>query len=197
MKEVFQGLTNVCLSGGAEGADLQWGMCAGLLGHNVIHWSFADHRSNAPTNELVRLDDDQLAQANDHIKVAAKALSKRPPRNKWVASLIQRNYYQVAWSDRVYAITTIENNIAQGGTAWAIQMYLDRGYMDATFTPECYVFCQNTNLWYSWINGSYIAIESPPEPSGIWAGIGSRDLKQSGKDAIRKLLHYVRPNTIV
>ena len=189
MNEIFQNLTNVCLSGGADGADVQWGMCAGMLGHNVIHWSFPDHRSYAPEIELVRLTDDQLTLGDPAIKEAAKALKKHPPRQPWVARLIKRNYYQVAWADSCYAVTTIENNVVQGGTAWATTMF-------AQLHPgnhNLYVFDQNQDSWYQYNGETWDKIDSPPQPKGVWAGIGSRDLKQNGKDAIRKLMGYVKP----
>ena len=31
---------DVCLSGGARGADVTWGINAKKAGHQVIHWSF-------------------------------------------------------------------------------------------------------------------------------------------------------------
>ena len=192
MKELFQNIENICLSGGAEGADLQWGMCAGLMGHNVIHWSFNGHKSKAPDSELVRLDDKQLKEANASIKAAALIVKKQVPVKKWVLNLIQRNYYQVAWSDSVYVVSEIKDNIVQGGSGWAVYMYLNR-ITELDFIPNCYVFCQVHNSWYKWNNGIFEVIELPPKPSGIWAGIGSRDLKQNGKDAIRYLTNFVKP----
>ena len=193
MKEIFQGLENVCLSGGADGADVQWGMCAGLAGHNVIHWSFIGHRTKAPEIEVVRLNEEQLTQATAAVKRAAKALSKHPPSSPFSRNLIHRNYYQIAWTERLYAVATLKDNIVQGGTGWAVQMFLDRAIDDATFEPEAYVFCQETNEWYEMVDGYWTIIEAPPIPHGIWAGIGSRDLTTPGKESIRKLLSFVKP----
>jgi hypothetical protein len=189
MQELFQSMANCCLSGGADGADVQWGMCAGLIGHNVIHWSFSGHRSQAPEIELVRLNDAQLKEADEAIKVAAVALKKHPPGKPWVKSLIQRNYYQVAWSSSCYAVTTIKDNVVQGGTAWATTMFtqLHPG------NHNVYVFDQDQDSWFQYNGSTWDQIEAPPKPTGIWAGIGSRDLKQNGKDAIRKLMDYVKP----
>lgn len=186
MKELFQNLTNVCLSGGADGADLQWGMCAGKAGHNVIHWSFNGHRSRAPDAELVRLDDEQLALADLPVKRAAKALSKYPPRNSWAANLIRRNYYQVAWADSVYAIASIKDNVVQGGTGWAVAMFIDLH----PHNLNCFVYDQIVNSWFQWNGSIWCKIDSPPKPSGVWAGIGSRELTIAGKNNIRELLEY-------
>lgn len=193
MKVAFEGLDNVCLSGGADGADVQWGMCAGKFGHNVIHWSFHGHRSQAPETEVVRLNEDQLAEAAPAVKRAAKALSKHPPRAPFARNLIHRNYYQVAWANRVYAVATLKDNLVQGGTGWAVQMYLDRALDDPEFKPEAYVYCQEIEEWHQMVDGYWVIIEKPPVPHGLWAGIGSRDLGQAGKDAIRSLLNYVKP----
>lgn len=187
--------TNLCLSGGADGADVQWGMCAGLKGHKVIHWSFPDHRTQAPDDEVVRLNDELLAEADESIKLAGKVLKKHPPKQPFVKRLIQRNYYQVAWSDSVYAVTDIKDGIAQGGTAWAIYIYLCR--TDLT-EKKCYVFDQTKDAWFKFVGGDEVwsQIDTPPQPQGIWAGIGTRNLKDNGKAAIRKLLDYVRPSTL-
>jgi hypothetical protein len=186
--------TNLCLSGGADGADLQWGMCAGLLGHKVIHWSYAGHRTFAPTMEVVELNDSQLAEANPFIELASKSLSKQVPKKPWVKKLIQRNYYQIAWSGSIYAITDIVDGVPQGGTAWAIQMYLDR----TNIKHQCYVYDQARASWCVWVGGDEVwcRIDAPPQPSGIWAGVGSRNLLVNGKQAIRNLMEFVKPTDL-
>jgi hypothetical protein len=181
---------NVCMSGGAKGADLQWGMCAGKAGHQVIHWSFADHRTNAPEQEVVRIPEDLLATADEYLEVANKTLKRHLSYNKpWIINLLRRNYFQVGNSQSCYAVSSIKKGMVQGGTAWATQMYLDL-HRD---NPECYVFCQDANQWYAFVNSQWVVIETPPTPSGVWAGIGSRDLTKAGKDAIRALMGYVTP----
>lgn len=187
---------NICLSGGAIGADLQWGMCAGSAGHKVIHWSFEGHNSGAPDVELVRLTEEQLAEAIPSVKRAAKALGKHPPRTPGIYQLIYRNYYQVAWAESVYAVTTIEDGVVQGGTAWAVQMYLDRLQDEPDMIPKCYVFDQYEEKWFKWVDGVWEETRMVDIPSGIWAGIGSRDLNPAGKNAIRSLLQWAKPGTL-
>jgi hypothetical protein len=188
-------MDNVCLSGGAKGADQQWGMTAGMAGHSVVHWSFPDHRTDAPSQEVVVLTPEQLMAADEPLKAAAPKINKNyrvgrstTGKDSFVPNLLRRNWYQVAAAERVYAVTTIIDGIVQGGTAWAIQMFIDRFPQEHTL--ECYVFDQEADSWFQWIEGSWTAIASPPRPTGIWAGIGSRDLKSNGKAAIRKLMEY-------
>ncbi|CAG1977402.1 unnamed protein product [Fusarium graminearum] len=178
---------NVCLSGGADGADLEWGNCAASMGHQVIHWSFPGHSSRALEDQLVRLDDEELKIADRAIENAAKALGKTPPRRPTVSRLLRRNYYQVTWSEACYAVTFFPETGGHaqppGGTVWATTMFsqLHPGSQDL------YVFDQIRGVWLQW-QGEWVVIETPPRPSGVWAGIGARDLQQNGKDAIRKLM---------
>jgi hypothetical protein len=177
-------IDNMCLSGGADGADLQWGMCAGRVGHMVVHFSFTGHQSNAPTQEIVHLSQKLLDEADPFIDQANQTLNRKIAALPcFVRNLLRRNWYQVRNAERVYAVSTIKNGLVQGGTAWAVQMFIDHG------GQEAYVFDQNADQWFVWC-GEWTETGSVPEPSGVWAGIGSRDLKPNGKQAIRTLLHY-------
>ncbi|KAH8897613.1 hypothetical protein GQ53DRAFT_817904 [Thozetella sp. PMI_491] len=83
-----------------------------------------------------------------------------------------------------YAVTVIREDVLPGGTAWATTMF-------AQLHPDkrtLYVFDQEKDAWFQFNGESWDQIDSPPHPSGVWAGIGSRDLKQNGRDAIRKLM---------
>jgi hypothetical protein len=176
---------NICLSGGADGADIEWGNCADSIGHQVIHWSFPSHPSVAPENQLIRLTDEQLTQSDEALKNAAKTLDKSLPKRPKVSRLLRRNYFQVAWSEACYAVTYFEGEMqAPGGTVWATTMFtqLHPG------NQNLYVFDQLRGVWLQWIGESWLEIKSPPRPCGIWAGIGARALQPNGRDAIRKLM---------
>ena len=180
---------NICLSGGARGADQQWGMVAGTAGHTVVHFSFQEHRTAVPEQEVVVLPEDLLKAADEPCKRASVGIKRWfPPKSLFVKNLLRRNWYQVKDSERVYAIANITDGNVSGGTAWATQMFIDRFDGGAC---EAYVFDQEADGWFKW-NGRWDAIGEPPVPFGVWTGIGSRDLKQNGKDAIRNLLSWDR-----
>lgn len=186
---LLNGSDFVCLSGGALGSDLQWGMCAGMAGATVIHWSFEGHKTSAPESEVVKLDDALLNQANDAIKRASVVLKKRPPTKNFTKKLIQRNFYQVRDAGSIYAVSSIlpDGNVA-GGTGWAVAMYLD-----LHGPTNCFVFDQVVDAWFTRDGSAWTKIQSPPKPAGVWAGVGTTDLLQNGKDAIRTLLGFVKP----
>jgi hypothetical protein len=196
IKDLVKLQDNICLSGGAAGADLQWGMNAGRAGHAVIHWGFLDHRSDAPEQEIVRLSRDQLAVADPFLERANKSLKRRWPSSAdFTNNLLRRNYYQVMWATAVYAVGTFKNGEIQGGTSWATQMYMDRFTIDGEPLELCqlYFYDQNLSVWMQW-KGSWTTLTGAPRaPSGVWAGIGSRTLTENGKWAIRELWGWMRP----
>jgi hypothetical protein len=182
--------TNICLSGGAKGADLQFGMCAGSAGHRVFHFVFPSYKSAAPVDETVTLCEDQLLIADPFLARANETLGRKwPARNAFTASLLRRNYYQVCEAQSLYAVAAIdEAGIVTGGTSWAVQMFLDRFEDDIR---PAYVYDQEVGGWFQWDCG-WEAITAPPVPTGVYAGIGSRALNETGKQAIRDLFGYIK-----
>lgn len=183
---------NLCLSGGAKGADAQWGMTAGSAGHSVIHWSYEGHKAWAPEIEVVRLTKEQLEIADPYLHQANKTLKRVVPTWKpWLCNLLRRNYYQVAYTQSVYGVGEIgPDSLVKGGTSWAIQIYLDRfehGGEDSAGI-KLFFYDQTTSQWFAWLDSWQALPDQPPEPIGLWTGIGTRDLQENGKNAIRRLL---------
>ncbi|RYD65856.1 MAG: hypothetical protein EOP84_31585 [Verrucomicrobiaceae bacterium] len=71
----------ICVSGGADGSDQQWGMVAGTAGHQVFHFIFPGHHSTAPASELVVLSAEQLVEADPFLIRANKTLERTFPTN--------------------------------------------------------------------------------------------------------------------
>jgi hypothetical protein len=194
---------NWCLSGGADGSDLQFGMCAGARGDGVIHFSFRGHETSAPDAELVVLTQSQLQAADRSCRVANKSLRRKfPAKSLRVTNLLRRDWYQVETAQACYGVSvfdrpsgetiplgTVFHMRVKGGTAWAVQMFIDRHHGAAC---PCYVFDQVLCHWFQWVGEGWQCIYEPPKPSGIYAGIGIRDILPMGKLAIRVLMDYKR-----
>lgn len=170
----------VCLSGGAKGADLAWGDAATAAGHDVLHFVFAGHRSTAPREQLHFLSREELELAEPHLVKANKRLRRKwPVRNDFVANLLRRNFFQVRHSDSLYAVSHLDRDgMVAGGTSWACAMMID-------LHPEApiFLFDQKVSQWYRW-KGAWMPCLQPPVPTGVYAGVGSRDLLPSGEKAI-------------
>lgn len=180
---------NMCLSGGAKGADVTWGLTAESVGHDVVHWSFSNHNPFAD-NYICELNEEQLRTADPFLELANKSINRKwPTSNTHVNNLLRRNFYQVYWSDSVYAVASFINDNSvlkiSGGTAWACQMFLDRWLYTTSKIEDVplYFFDQISKTWYTW-TGQWKAIHQPPKPSGVYAGIGTREITDAGMQAI-------------
>jgi hypothetical protein len=181
----------VCLSGGATGSDTAWGHVADRMGHAVIHWSFGRHRTTVPARQLLTLSDAQLQLANPAVSRANKTLRRQFPSNSWYTNnLLRRNWYQVAFADSVFAVGECDANLdITGGTAWAVQMYIDRFVQDQEDMEKCrlFFFDQIRGNWRKW-KGSWAVMDCQPTIlEEIWAGIGTRDLNGKGLEAIKAI----------
>jgi len=173
----------ICLSGGAKGADLAWGLAAIDAGHDVVHFSFRGH--NPATSENIHtLTQDELNMADEPLKLSAKSLKRSIPFHKpWIANLLRRNWYQVRETTSIYAVSKIDQmsqsrSCVTGGTAWAVEMAIDLG------VPKIYVFDQIKERWFYWNCAHWLEGMTPPKPTGVWTGIGSRELTDAGLQSI-------------
>lgn len=186
---------NICLSGGAPGADLLWGTLALAQSHALIHWSFPTHTSPAPPSSLILLSDAELALGTRAVAAAATVLGRNPPRRPHVWRLLHRNYYQVAWAEKCYAVTVLPGE-GEGeerkvrGTAWAVSMF---AATHSAGSGRMWVFDQEADAWFEWKRDKegreWERMEGrPPKPEGVWAGIGTRQLEGNGRRAIEEVM---------
>lgn len=176
---------STCFSGGAVGADTEWGKLALKKGHNLKHYIFSSHRSKC-SNTIV-LADEMLLLADPFLRKANTSLQRKfPCSTTFINNLLRRNFYQIINTERVYAISTIENNKIKGGTAWACQMYLDM-CLEEGKTPEMYLYDQVKLSWFKVKTKEFVSIEKPPSPFGLWTGIGSKKISMDAISEIQSL----------
>lgn len=182
--------TNVCHSGGSKGADLLFGKLAARAGHKVFHHSFAGHYTDdCPEGTVVTHNAFELSLADKELRKCVGFLKKEyPTRSIYVNGLLQRNYYQINNSDRVYASCAFDSGfIPQGGTAWALTMAMNRGITEI-YNFDWSAF-NGLGAWYKW-RGTFmdkweeIPAKDVPLPYGSYAGIGSSGLPGNGRQAI-------------
>lgn len=179
------------ISGGAKGADTLWAIYAEKYGHNIIH--YITGRINGPNQYVVT--DEQLNVVKPFVVHANKTLGRRYPTKPYINKLLERNFYQINNTNSLYSVGYLEpDGRIKGGTAWANQMF----YQQYGSTKPAYFFDQFRERWYLMIGdpGSsnltvfddrWENINKPPRPSGVYTGIGSRELLISGQEAIKNL----------
>ena len=179
---------NICYSGGAKGADLLFGECAEKAGHDVIHWTFGNRKgTHILTQNDLNFADNYLIKANETLKRTF------PTEKEYINNLLRRNWFQIILSERIYAVTPLnENFIPYGGTAWAIVMGMNKG------VKEIYVFDYAQDKWffYNGYTWNEITLQDIPKPHGHYAGIGSRELPENGQQAIKDLYNDRHSTTV-
>ena len=172
-------------SGMADGADTAWAEAADAIGIKTIGHSFKNHRVSGTRPALeVRneLTEEQLKVADLYLTKAAKSLG-RPfnPKSDYV-NLLRRNYYQLKDAEAVIAVSRIlpGGTKVDGGTGWATQMGIDKGV-------PVYVFDQVKKSWFKWDGSKFVDSDLPPKFKEF-AGVGTRTLNPSGRQAIEEYL---------
>ena len=164
-------------SGGAVGSDSYWGEIGEKYGVTSKHYhaqGSSTPKGNTPVSR------ENLLEADAHLLKANETLKRKfPTSNEYVNNLLRRNWQQVKNADAIFAVSTIKDNIVEGGTGWAVQMAIDNN-------KPVYVFDQNTNKWYKYNNGTWVETETPTLTKNF-AGIGTRNLSESGKRAIEEV----------
>jgi hypothetical protein len=179
---------NVLFSGGASGADSYFSQFAQKRGDLIVHWGFPGMDSEIPRKHIIELNQEQLKEADSYLTIANSFLKRKfPTKSGYVNSLLRRNYYQIAYTKSIYAISSIDSKgIVEGGTSWAVMMGITRK------VDPIYVFDQNRNKWYEFVcmidqDCHWAEALVVPSPKGFYTGIGSRSLSDFGKLAIEGL----------
>jgi hypothetical protein len=173
---------HVCFSGGAEGADLTWSYVARKHDHIIIHWSFSSHTTKANKDDVYIINQNLLEENDTLLFDVAKILKRKfDPHNQYIANLIRRNYWQVCWSSSLYGVGWMKNGNIEGGTAWSFCL------ANIFNIKQQYFFDQYTDVWYEYDYDRWKVIKNPPQPEGLWTGIGSRNLKNNGSREIANI----------
>lgn len=188
----LQGIT--CHSGGAEGSDTIWEAEGEKLGVKTKAYSYKTPKHKSKNK--VEISDEDYKEGIVEVNKANKWLG-RYGIHKYM-NLLARNWAQVKYSDQVFAIGHIVNpgqkgsrgyynkskyQSVDGGTGYAVQMAINN-------QKEVFVFDQNINKWFRWsyTSMSFIEIsEVPVIEYQDFAGIGTREIKQNGIEAIKSV----------
>ena len=186
-------------SGGAYGSDFYWGAIGAQYGVIPHHYYYDVEGYELPPyrNELI-LEEDinegkiQAALAGHRTFGYDKPVVKNP--------LLIRNWAQVKYADAIFAIGVLANEgdlysdkdkenprhflrqMVKGGTGWAVGMAINEG-------KPVYVFDQEQKQWFSYnaILGAFLPLYDTPVLTPNFAGIGTRELNDAGRKAIRDI----------
>lgn len=169
-------------SGGAVGSDSVWDEIGQKYGVTSNHYY---HGQKTPKGNI-EISEQEFEEGKQQVLKANETLQRKPDK---YMNLLARNWMQVKNSTAIYAIGVLNNGIVNGGTGWAVQMAIDNDI-------PVFVFDQEKNKWFKNINGNW-EYSDTPELTHNFAGIGTREINESGKKAIedvyKKTFEYKEP----
>jgi hypothetical protein len=183
-----------CHSGGAQGADTFWEESGALYGVKTKAYSYKTPKHTSPNK--VEISDNDYIEGVKEINKANKWLN-RYGIHKYM-NLLARNWAQVKYSEQIFAIGTIvkpgdknssgyynkgKYDIVDGGTGYAVMMGINN-------KKEVFVFDQVKDKWFRWSYSTmqFVEMKNTPEiGSKDFAGIGTREIKPNGIQAIRNV----------
>ena len=180
-------------SGGADGSDTFFDLEGEKYGVKTVAYSFYGHNIKQTKSRFV-LTTNQLDEGFEHVKIANKTIKRNISVSSYVKKLLSRNWYQVKNADCIFAIGKLKpDGTVDGGTGWAVQMAIDN-------KKPIFLFEQNKNCWYEYTEATgdlendrfaepakFRKIDYIPTLTENFAGIGTRDLNENGKNAIIEL----------
>lgn len=173
----------VLFSGGANGAEAEFGANAERYGIDEVNFTFEGHNI-VRKRGLRALNHKELKNGDVSLEYISKLMNRTYTDNPTFRKVLQSIWYQINNGQEIFVIGEIlEDKTVKGGTGWG-----------AEFAKICnkplYVFDQKRNAWFSWHQMEWIELKPGDAPviSQIhFTGTGTRFLEENGKKAIREL----------
>ena len=172
---------SILFSGGASGAEAEFGAGAERHGIEEVNLTFEGHR--IARHRGVRVLNHEELQAGDmSLEYVAKLMHRRYTDAPTIRKVLQTLWYQVNSGQEIYVIgTLLDDQTVRGGTGWG-----------AEFAKLCnkplHVFDQEKNSWFEWSGNEWTACGVPEITHPHFTGTGTRTLNDNGRQAIEALL---------
>jgi hypothetical protein len=167
------------LSGGAPGAESEFGECAERWGLSEVNFSFAGRGPVRPRG-LVELSDDELVQGDVSSTYLKMHMHRNYPSTALFRKVLQSIWHQVNTSGEVFAVGQVmDDGTAKGGTGWAVELAKHWG-------KPVHVFDQERGSWFTW-DKAWKAEAPPRITRERFTGTGTRFLADNGRAAVRGL----------
>lgn len=168
------------LSGGAKGAEAEFGACAQEWSCMERNYSFAG-REVQRDRGLVLLTEAELKQGEVSRAYIESKLNRTFPKTEMFSKMLHSIWHQVATSKQVFAVGQIlDDKTVKGGTGWATELAKH-------FNKPLHVYDQEKLAWFMWRDGEWVKEEQPKIRHNRFTGTGTRFLNDKGKAAIRAL----------
>ena len=172
----------ILFSGGAPGAEAEFGASAERHGIEEVNFTFEGH--NIARRRGVRvLNHEELQNGDVSLEYVSKLMHRRYTDNPTIRRVLQTLWYQVNNGQEIYVVGAIQDDgTVRGGTGWG-----------AEFAKLCnkplFVFDQEKDAWFEWTGTDWHVrgTETPGITHPHFTGTGTRSIQENGKRAIEAL----------
>ena len=173
----------ILFSGGAAGAEAEFGACAERHGIEEVNFTFEGHQE-VRRRGLRALNHEELQAGDVSLEYVSRLMNRRYAEGVTIRKVLQTLWYQVNSGQEIYVIGTIlPDNTVKGGTGWG-----------AEFAKLCnkplYVFDQAKDGWFKWGGTEWQSLRADASPvitHPHFTGTGTRNLEPNGRRAIEHL----------
>jgi len=172
----------ILFSGGAPGAEAEFGACAERHGIEEVNFTFEGHKVVRHRGVRV-LNHEELQSGDVSLEYVSRLMHRRYTDSPTIRKVLQTLWYQVNNGQEIYVIGAIlDDDTVRGGTGWG-----------AEFAKLCnkplFVFDQDKDSWFEWTGSAWETREAEAViiTHPHFTGTGTRQMRDNGKQAIEKL----------
>jgi hypothetical protein len=173
----------ILFSGGAQGAEAEFGINAERFGIEEVNFTFEGHKILRHRGLRV-LNHEELKAGDVSLEYLSRLMNRRYTDSPVFRRILQSIWHQINNGQEIYVIGKIlDDKTVKGGTGWG-----------AEFAKLCnkplHVFDQERNQWFTWNEGSWTERKQGDEPviqHIHFTGTGTRFLEESGRKAVEGL----------
>jgi hypothetical protein len=173
----------ILFSGGAPGAEAEFGACAERHGVEEVNFTFEGHKIVRHRGVRV-LNHEELQNGDVSLAYVSRLMHRRYTDAPTIRKILQTIWYQVNSGQEIYVIGTIlDDGTVRGGTGWG-----------AEFAKLCnkplHVFDQDKNAWFTWSDDEWQPRSHSDRPlitHPHFTGTGTRTIRDNGRAAIETL----------
>lgn len=173
----------ILFSGGAPGAEAQFGAQAEAFGIEEVNYTFDGHRIVRTRGQHYLSHEDLLA-GDVSLEYVSRLMNRRYTDSPTFRKILQSIWYQINKGQEIYVVGEIlGDKTVKGGTGWG-----------AEFAKLCnkplFVFDQKHDAWFKWDQRDWVKLggDSLPVIRHIhFTGTGTREVEDKGRRAIHEL----------
>jgi len=134
---------SILFSGGAPGAEAEFGACAERRGIEEVNFTFEGHTIGRHRGVRV-LNHEELQAGDVSLEYLARLLHRRYSDSPTIRKVLQTLWYQINSGQEIYVIGTIlDDGTVRGGTGWGAELA-------KLCNKPVRVFDQEKDGWFWW-----------------------------------------------